>query len=239
MKKAVLVFLSIFLLACAASCLAEQPQEITFRNLPWRISPDEALELLKQDFGLDELDTHCFVGPQVFCGTGDFEGPSVPMILYNITLPNLTVAGYEGNSILLFFLLTPTEDGTDISYSHDTALLWKAEYGGLTRSKKGSDNVSLSDKLTKLYGERKEHWWDDFHRGKHSNYLEYYWTGLNSSVVLTKTSPYKLTYYCSGDDLNSIVKTTEAIVANSLLLRQQKEELKRQQELENANTDGL
>ena len=180
MKKWISILL--LLMLCTGICMnasAEENTVITFRGLPWGCSPAEAIQLLKDDLGEENLEVGTLRSsyfPYSITTHGNKNKLNMPMLFCCITVNNCKAAGYDIRAINLYFHPKISEDQQSFELSENAASLWKAEYS-LSMPETISDNrVLINDmvgKLNSIYGEGD------------TEYVE--WTSVSSSGKSTKS----------------------------------------------------
>ena len=173
MKKIIsLVLMVAMMLSIGISSFAEEDLSITFRGIPWGSSPDEAISMIKEELGLDEIEvSYTKYSSYSLTQYGHEEVSNnikVPVLECKIDIPDLVVAGYmakgkvvtyysmfkdlsefEKYNIILYFMPVISEDRTTYSLSEHEGALWRAVYPCLVRQ---TGTTDLYKKLEGLYG---------------------------------------------------------------------------------------
>lgn len=160
MKK--ILALLLLLLLCASACLnafAEEDTAITFRGLPWGCSPEEAVRLLKEDLGAENIERVSVFNnhyPYAITTHGNKNAYNLPMLSCLVTVNNCMAAGYDIETIFLYFLPKISDDQQSYELSETEAALWKASYTLTFPETLSSKDVMVDDlvgKLSSIYGE--------------------------------------------------------------------------------------
>jgi len=239
----------------------ETKQTISFRGIPWGSSPDAALETLEEQFGKDSIKVKPVENSYKYRQDDDDKSEKIliPMLLYSVEIENCTVAGYDVESIYLYFIPELSEDGQSYDLSETAGKFWYGEYRLLCpKSLSKSDmHADLSEKIETLYNDTATQGTKTLtisssgmtadgngnfkitHSTRNCNHLIWWDESSRLQMCQKPESGINLIYTCDFDRYSSEAMAIKKLIDQKGKAAKQAEQKKRIEDAVGTGTDGL